>query len=204
MKTKEFREIQISSSLLAFIFLGILALGVFVFLLGVSVGKKQAQIAGTTHVVAQKMEDLSFGQNESPSPGTDLLKTRVDEPGASQKTTAPAGEDLKTEEPKEAKSAPAEADAAAVSEPAPKTPAAAAGLYRIQVGAREDRASAAKLAGEFKAKGFTAVVVDPLPAERKKVYRVRIGTYATREEAAAQIAKFKAADKKVDYFTVKD
>lgn len=206
MKTKEFREIQISSSLLVFIFLGILALGVFIFLLGVSVGKKQTQIAGTTHVVAQKMEDLSIGQSESPPPGTDLSETRVDAPGISRKTAAPAAEDLKPGEPGIAESVPAGTEASAVPEAKPKTPAAAAvaGPYRIQVGAREDRASAVKLADEFKAKGFAAVVVDPPPAERRKVYRVRIGAYATREEAAAQIAKFKAADKKVDYFTVKD
>jgi hypothetical protein len=45
MKNKDFRELQISSSILVFIFVGILGLGVFIFLLGVSVGKKQVQIA---------------------------------------------------------------------------------------------------------------------------------------------------------------
>ena len=44
MKNKDFREIQVSSSLLVVIFLGVLALGVFIFLLGVSVGKKQVRL----------------------------------------------------------------------------------------------------------------------------------------------------------------
>jgi cell division septation protein DedD len=54
MKNKEFREIQVSSSALIFIFLAILVLGVFIFLLGVSVGKKQAQMAGPTTLLAQR------------------------------------------------------------------------------------------------------------------------------------------------------
>jgi len=44
-KNKEFRELQFSSTQLVFVFLAILVLGVFIFLLGVSVGKKQGQLA---------------------------------------------------------------------------------------------------------------------------------------------------------------
>ncbi len=44
MKNRDYRELQLSSSQLFFIFLAILILGVVIFLLGVSVGKKQAQI----------------------------------------------------------------------------------------------------------------------------------------------------------------
>jgi len=43
-KNKEFRELQFSSTQLVFVFLAILVLGVFIFLLGVSVGKKQGQL----------------------------------------------------------------------------------------------------------------------------------------------------------------
>src|SRR4030042_1472980 len=48
MKNNNFREIQVSSSLLVVIFLGVLALGVFIFLLGVSVGKKQVRLSAPT------------------------------------------------------------------------------------------------------------------------------------------------------------
>jgi len=44
MKNRDYRELQLSSSQLFFIFLAILILGVVIFLLGVSVGKKQTQI----------------------------------------------------------------------------------------------------------------------------------------------------------------
>ena len=44
MKNRDYRELQLSSSQLFFIFLAILILGVVIFLLGVSVGKKQTQL----------------------------------------------------------------------------------------------------------------------------------------------------------------
>ncbi|MCX6572056.1 MAG: hypothetical protein NT006_11685 [Candidatus Aminicenantes bacterium] len=89
MKNKDFREIQVSSSLLVVIFLGVLALGVFIFLLGVSVGKKQVRIASPTQVVTQQIPEpvkeppveptvsetesakmeLSAGGGQAPDPG---------------------------------------------------------------------------------------------------------------------------------------
>jgi cell division septation protein DedD len=58
MKNKDYRELQLSSSQLFFIFLAILILGVVIFLLGVSVGKKQAQIMKRTQITAkEKAED---------------------------------------------------------------------------------------------------------------------------------------------------
>ena len=44
-KTREVRELQLSSTQLIVLFLSILILGVFIFLLGVSVGKKQAALS---------------------------------------------------------------------------------------------------------------------------------------------------------------
>src|SRR5512137_121940 len=57
MATKDFREIQVSSTLLVVIFLGVLALGVFIFLLGVSVGKKQSAVSAPTQVVSQQIPE---------------------------------------------------------------------------------------------------------------------------------------------------
>jgi len=66
MKNRDYREIQLSSSHLVFIFIGILILGVIIFLLGVSVGKKQAQILGETEVSNQaKIEEV---QEQAPQP----------------------------------------------------------------------------------------------------------------------------------------
>jgi len=58
MKNRDYRELQLSSSQLFFIFLAILILGVVIFLLGVSVGKKQAQIMkGVQIATKEKVED---------------------------------------------------------------------------------------------------------------------------------------------------
>jgi len=54
MKNRDYRELQLSSSQLFFIFLAILILGVVIFLLGVSVGKKQAQIMKGTQITAKE------------------------------------------------------------------------------------------------------------------------------------------------------
>ena len=55
MKNREFRELQVSSTQLAIIFFGILIIGVVIFLLGVSVGKKHAQAASKSAAsLAQK------------------------------------------------------------------------------------------------------------------------------------------------------
>ena len=50
MRSKDYRELQLSSSLLIFIFLGIIIVGIVIFLLGVSVGKKQTQLAENTQI----------------------------------------------------------------------------------------------------------------------------------------------------------
>jgi cell division septation protein DedD len=58
MKNRDYRELQLSSSQLFFIFLAILILGVVIFLLGVSVGKKQSQIMKGVQITAkEKAED---------------------------------------------------------------------------------------------------------------------------------------------------
>ncbi len=70
MKTTEYRELQVSSTQLAMIFIGILVLGVVIFLLGVSVGKKQARVAEQVNVIAEKKpepvkdKNLSAGSQE--------------------------------------------------------------------------------------------------------------------------------------------
>lgn len=50
-KTREVRELQFSSTQLIVLFMAILILGVFIFLLGVSVGKKQAKLTQTANLV---------------------------------------------------------------------------------------------------------------------------------------------------------
>jgi cell division septation protein DedD len=202
MKNKEFREIQISSSLLVFIFLGVLALGVFVFLLGVSVGKKQAQIAGTTTVVAEKavpVETKAFNPpigDEASSPD----KKEMNSPAEARKEEGQAAplskvEDAGKTKGEKVKPPPAEprADSQRISD------------YFVQVGAFVEQASAGVLADRFKAQGYSTVVVPPSPSDRNPVFKVRLGGFDSREKAADVLAKLNAAaGKKTGYYIVKE
>jgi cell division septation protein DedD len=183
MKNKEFREIQVSSSALVFIFLAILVLGVFIFLLGVSVGKKQAQMTGPTTLLAQRTTETVTQQPPV-----------VQKEAESEKITAPPASNPQAQEEKKKAVPPIETKAAA------KT-----GLFYIQVAAFFEKSQAATMAAKFKKQGYSVLVLDPLPTDKKTVYRVRLGGYSTREKASQDLAKLNSASKKkTGYYVTKD
>jgi cell division septation protein DedD len=221
MKTKDFREIQVSSTLLVVIFLCVLVLGVFIFLLGVSVGKKQVQITAANQVVAQQIQEPAKDQSaQKPADqGQAKGKPLTQQPaGPLSPLTAAAGYPRGPEA--EVKTKPAGKPAATeLQKPAPKsppgptikpavkpgTPAAAEGTFYVQVAAFTDRAQAGAEADKFRKRGYPVVVADPRPTDNKAWYRVRVGGYATREKAAEALTKLNAAaKKKTDYRIVKD
>ncbi len=187
MKNKDFREIQVSSSLLVVIFLGVLALGVFIFLLGVSVGKKQVRIASQTQVVTQQIAEpvkeppVQPPASESqPAIGQAESKPRVQEP-----VVKPAAE--------KAKAVPKNA------------PAGGSGLYYVQIAAFAEKAQAQALADKYKKQGYAAFVADPRPTDTKTWYRVRLGGFSSRDPALALLNKLNAeAGKKTDFRVVQD
>ena len=201
MKTKDFREIQVSSTLLVVIFLCVLVLGVFIFLLGVSVGKKQVQITAANQVVAQQIQEPAKDQGApkplDQQPARDKpLTTAGSQPGTGAESAAkpPASKPAPKTSPPSAK-APAKTPA----------PAASAGTYYIQVSAFTDKAQAAAEADKFRKRGYPVVVADPRPSDTKSWYRVRVGSYPTREKAAEALTKLNdTAKKKTDYRIVKD
>jgi cell division septation protein DedD len=167
MKNNEFREIQVSSSALVFIFLAILVLGVFIFLLGVSVGKKQAQMTGPTTLLAQRTTETVTQQPPVVNP---------------PETTAPPENQVQEKK---------------VEPPASN--------YYIQVAAFFEKSQAATMAANFKKQGYSVLVLDPLPTDKKMVYRVRLGGYSTREKAAQDLAKLNSSSKKkTGYYITKD
>ncbi len=193
IKNREFRELQVSSTQLAIIFLSILILGVIIFLLGVSVGKKHAQVAKTASVIAQKPatepEKIVLPQ----------VKHQAKEPAASPKAEeVPAQKAVIPEKPRpEPKTEPAAAR--------PQSPAAKGGRYYVQVAALEDRQAAQSAALTFKSQGYQVIVLDPQPSDKKPLFRVRVGGFSSKEEADAAKAKMvAAAGKKTDYFIVRD
>ena len=206
MKNKEFREIQVSSTLLVVIFLGVLALGVFIFLLGVSVGKTQAGFAATpTQVVAQQIPDLVKEPPVKPTseeteaaaaappsglasgPGTETAKPPATEPASGPSTAAPS-----------------------VKAPAPKTATeikktaapAVKGLWDVQVMSSESRAKAEAAADRYRKQGQTVLLLSPQAGE--KLYKVRLGGFSAKGRAVELKDKLSAAaGGKTDFWVVK-
>jgi cell division septation protein DedD len=195
MKNKDFREIQVSSTLLVVIFLGVLALGVFIFLLGVSVGKKQSAVSSPTQVVTQQIPEPVRETPVKPAPADTEAGAAASEqatlrpdPGAAALKPPPKGTASDKTPVKKAV------------ETKPSAPAAR-GLYYVQVLAVADRAQARAAADDYRKQGYTAIVTDP-PAGEKN-YKVRLGGFATRDRAADLLNKLNAAaGKRTDYWIV--
>ena len=219
MKNREFRELQVSSTQLAIIFFGILIIGVVIFLLGVSVGKKHAQVASKSAAsLAQKAPEQvkdrlivpeakagapQTAEAPKPAPGEKKI-----EPAAKAAATPPK---VEANPPAAEKLSPSADKAAASASPPDVAPVADAaapankGYYYVQVGALAERTEAVTLAQKFKSQGYAVVVLDPLPSDRRTVYRVRIGGFATRPEADSALAKLASGSgRRVDYFIARD
>jgi cell division septation protein DedD len=175
MKNKDYRELQLSSSQLFFIFLAILILGVVIFLLGVSVGKKQAQIMKGTQIAAK--EKAEPAKDQTP-PSAEEQKGSISKELASLQKA--------TEETKERP--PVRADRT---------------LFYVQVGAFNRREMAVTFADTFNQRGYPAFVLDPFPSDKKDIFRVRIGGYATKEEAEEVRNKLQSETTRgTDYFII--
>jgi cell division septation protein DedD len=192
MANNNFREIQVSSSLLVVIFLGVLALGVFIFLLGVSVGKNQARLSAPARIVTQQI----------PEPVKDVpVKPTAAEPSGAGSSQPPSG----------GLASKASAKDTAVKTPSSKPPAetkaapASGPLFYVQVAAFTDRAQAQTAAETYRKQGYTVFVTDPKPTDTRTWYRVRLGGYTTRDRAVSLLDKLNAAaGKKTDFRIVQD
>lgn len=203
MKTNDFREIQVSSSLLVVIFLGVLALGVFIFLLGVSVGKKQVRLTAENRTVAQQVQELprdTAAVKTAPS-DAEAAKTTVPatEPGTKAVPESLAGDTPAVKSP----AAPPKAEP----KPAVKQPAVdtGTGLFYVQVAAFDEKPMALVEADKYKKRGYPVVVRDPKPSEKPAKYRVRLGSYPTRDKATQVLTKLnEEAKKKTGFFIARD
>ncbi len=201
MKNKDFREIQVSSSLLVVIFLGVLALGVFIFLLGVSVGKKQVRIASPTQVVTQQIaEPVKEAPVEPTVSEKEAAKTELTAGGGQ---LSPAAGTPASKPPVQERSVKPEAEK---TKAAPKTaPAGRSGLYYVQIAAFAEKGQAQALADRYKKQGYAAFVADPKPTDTRTWYRVRLGGFSSREPAVALLNKLNTeAKKKTDFRVIQD
>jgi cell division protein FtsN len=200
MANNNFREIQVSSSLLVVIFLGVLALGVFIFLLGVSVGKNQVRLSAPAQVVTQQI----------PEPVKDVPVKPTASESESAKAAAPSGAGA-SQPPAGGLASKTSTKNTAVKPPAAKPPAetkttpASGPLYYVQVGAFTDRAQAQTAAETYRKQGHTVTVTDPKSTDTRTWYRVRLGGYTTRDRAVSLLDKLNAAaGKKTDFRIVQD
>ncbi|MFZ2055345.1 MAG: SPOR domain-containing protein [Candidatus Aminicenantales bacterium] len=205
MKNREFREIQVSSTQLAVIFLGILIIGVVIFLLGVSVGKKHAQVAQNANIIAQK-EPEQIKEKITTLPQMKPEQEPVRESAGKQTAPEAPSTRLKKEIlPEKSETAPPKTKPKAVPKLGQQRPVEQKNLYYVQVAALAEQPAAQTTAQKFRGMGYTVVVMDPQPNDRTPVYRVRVGGFLTREQADEVRAKLSAAaGGKTDYFIVRD
>ncbi|MGD9345610.1 MAG: SPOR domain-containing protein [Candidatus Aminicenantes bacterium] len=188
MTNKDYRELQLSSSQLVLIFIAILALGVVIFLLGVSVGKKQAQITDTTQFASEPLTEKVVEEKPEPIAKPEEQAGETEKPSEQPKDAIQQELASHQKVKEETKAKPA---------PIPRSSG-----YYIQIGAFKNRDSAYSMAEELKDQGYPAQVFDPSPSDTNPLYKVRVGGYETRAQAEAELDKLAQAQgkQKSDYF----
>jgi cell division septation protein DedD len=195
MSNKDYRELQLSSSQLILIFVAILILGIVVFLLGVSVGKKQGKIVEETLMAEKPVEQIT---EKKPVP----QKEAGDKISQELESHKKAGEDKVQQEEVKAEPPVVKPKTEPVK---PAVSTTRQNAYWIQIGAYSNQQNANTLAEEYRKKGYNAIVIDPSPTDRRKLYRVRLGGYETRalaEQARDQLAK-QENKKQSDYLIIR-
>ena len=177
MSSKDYRELQLSSSQLVFIFLAIIVLGVIIFLLGISVGKKRTEIVlasqSGTEQVLENIAGEKFFPIEDP-------ETKPAENAAAQQKNEPQQEKVSSSNQQQNLD------------------------WFIQVGAFSTRTRAQATADKLKEGGLNVIVLDPYSSERQSLFRVRIGGYATKDLAEKTKAELVRTDPKAkDYIVIR-
>jgi len=177
MSSKDYRELQLSSSQLVIIFLAIIILGVIIFLLGISVGKKRTEIVLASQSGTEQVSEKITGEKTVP---LEDPKTKPAEKTTYQQKSEPQQEKTSTS------NQPQNLD------------------WFIQVGAFNNRAGAQATADKLKEGGLNVFVLEPYSSDRKSVFRVRIGGYATKDLAEKAKAELVRTDPKAkDYFVIR-
>ena len=200
MRNKDFRELQLSSTQLVVIFVGILIIGVVIFLLGVSVGKKQSQITQESTTVAKGEIEQAPAK-----PPVSVQKPKPEKPKETKRVkTKPKEAISKGKEPGTIKRELASHEEVKGKTKVITAPAKRENLYYIQIGAYKFKNNALNIADGFKKKGYPSMVINPLPLDKKPWYRVRVGGYKSREEAEEIKSKLLklGVTKRLDYFIV--
>ena len=196
MSEPGFREIQLNTKQVVFLFIAGLAVLVGIFLLGVQAGRGVAsERAGEAVQTTDPAADVTASGVMPPptSPKPDELKyhDELQNKGAAAKaaTPPPTPADAPPEPSAKPTPTPPPAPAAAASAKSAPAPAAAKGTIFLQVDSFGSRANADRQVGQLKAKGITAVVLEVSgPGPR---YKVRIGPFADLPAAEVMRARLR-------------
>jgi len=221
---KDYREVQVSTTILVFIILGIIILGTVIFFMGVQVGKKQSELATQSLIATRTEEKVNQDKPVPPTEETAVVPAQTQALSQSESTANPVSsvtaDTTEVIAPQTQASPPlspttsgtgsavqAEKSAApattSTEKPASSPAQSSGGSYFIQVGAFNDLSSARLAADRFNKQGYRTVVKDPYPSDRRPVYRVWVGGYATREEARKVMDEItKKSVKNPGYFVV--
>ncbi|MCJ7582447.1 MAG: SPOR domain-containing protein [Candidatus Aminicenantes bacterium] len=177
MSSKDYRELQLSSSQLVIIFLSIIILGVIIFLLGISVGKKKTEIVlASQSGTEQVLENIP---GEKPVPIEDPKTNPAEKTTVQQKTEPQQEKAISSDQPQNLD-------------------------WFIQVGAFNNRAGAQAIADKLKERGLNVIVLDPYASNQQTFFRVRIGGYATKDLAEkARVELVRTDPKAKDYFVIR-
>ncbi len=207
MKNKDYRELQISSSVLIFIFLGIIIVGIVIFLLGVSVGKKQAEMAGVPVTPQDRFEEVIAEKPEPVAEGGDAIGEELEGHETAQqdqdKTEVVTQPQVKTTQPAQKKQPPAPKPAAtAPAKQKATTPSSQ--QYYLQIGAFRSRESADSVVEKYKSMGFPGQVIVPSSGDSRQLFRVVLGGYNSRADAlqAKSMLIETEGQKAGDYFII--
>ncbi len=148
-------------------------------------GKKQAQLSQATQLIPEKAIEKMVGEKTQGGQEAEKLLDSQERP----KTLA----DSQTEKPASAqKQEPPDK----LQQTQPSSPKRSyEQLYYIQIGAFQEKRNAEKTAENFRKKGYSTLVVFPLPSEKRKLYKVRIGGVKTRKEAEDLKADLEKSEK---------
>jgi len=222
-RSKEPRELQFTSGQLVVVFVLIIALGAFIFVLGVSVGKKQARLAeGPASPPPASLGNVERQAKPAVEPAGKVApksKVQTSQPPASgdkaakseiQKEIASFQDQKSTPKTQPQGTKPEVAKAQPKPQPKPTTPEtktqagpavsaskpapkSVAGLFYIQVAAASQKTEGLQLAESIRRLGFNVMVIDPLPTDRAPYYRVRVGGYPTEQDRTQAAARLAAA-----------
>ena len=197
MSEPGFREIQLNTKQVVFLFIAGLAVLVGIFLLGVQAGRGVSpERAGETVQSPDPAADVTASGVMPPatSPKPDELKyhDELQNKGAARTPTAPpTPPDAPPEpaaKPTPTPTATSGASAPASAKPTP-APAAAKGTIYLQVDSFGARANADRQIGQLKAKDITAFILEASgPGPR---YKVRVGPFADLPAAEAMRARLR-------------